>query len=81
MGQLHQFAEENHENLHKEKSQLCCTSNGIIVLLQLTLSLLAVMRYHLVTVSLMAWSEVHCLITVVLCAVVSQSNTVSPTDV
>ena len=49
-------------------------------LLQLTLSLLAVMQYHLVTVSPMAWSGVHCLITVELCAVVSQSNMVSPTD-
>ena len=80
MGQLHQFAEENHENLQR-KITIMLYKQWHYSLLQLTLSLLAVMRYHLVTVSLMAWSEVHCLITVVLCAVVFQSNTVSPTDV
>ena len=46
---------------------------------QLTLSLLAVTQYHLVTVSLTAWSGVRCLTTVVPCGVVSLSSTVSPT--
>ena len=46
---------------------------------QLTLSLLAVTQYHLVTVSLTAWSGVRCLTTVVPYGVVSLSSTVSPT--